>query len=344
MKITFIKTKKGKRLKENVRTNKGRRVENVKSDKFNISKRRENENVVNVNNSQKSDRSSNRTNLKKDYKENNNHKINNEKIMDGLKVIFKKNQLVLLTVALMLITAGYMNYNNSNNELDISLAELGDARLVSANIIENEVNSGENESEVNTDVVSENNINENKVNEEKINENIINEEKVTGSETNTNEVSKNEIDANSNKNLNGTNAIETASNTTVIKNEQNREQTNNNQNYFVQTKLERETMYSQMIETYEKILANENIPSDQKAIASNEIKNINDRKNAISIAENLIKTKGFEEVVILINDNNIDIVVKSSNNLTTEQVAQITNIVSRELKSSIEDIHISAHD
>ena len=309
MKITFIKTKKGKRLKENVRTNKGRRIENVKSDKFNDS----------------------------------NHKINNEKIMDGLKVIFKKNQLVLLTVALMLITAGYMNYNNSNNELDISLAELGDARLVSANIIENEITVGENESETNADVVSENNINENKVDEEKVNGNIINEEKVTENEMNTNEISKNEIDVNSNENLNETNAVETASNTTVIKNEQKIEQTNN-QNYFVQTKLERETMYSQMLETYKKILENENIPSDQKSIASNEIKNINDRKNAISIAENLIKTKGFEDVVILINDNNVDIVVKSSNNLTTEQVAQITNIVSRELKSSIEDIHISVHD
>ena len=98
-----------------------------------------------------------------------------------------------------------------------------------------------------------------------------------------------------------------------------------------------------MLETYEKILEKESIPSDQKSIASNEIKNINNRKNAISIVENLIKTKGFEEVFILINDNNIDVVVKSSSNLTTEQVAQITNIVSRELNSKIEDIHISIH-
>ena len=299
MKITFIKTKKGKRLKENVRSNKGRKIENIKSDKFNISKRRENENVVNVNDNQRTNRSSNRTNLKKDYKENSNHKINNEKIMDGLKVIFKKNQLVLLTVALMLITAGYMNYNNSNNELDMTLAELGDAKLVSANVIENEVN--ENQSE------------ESKINQNEVKQNQVNDV----------EISSNEVADSSKVNANTANI---------------------DNNYFVQTKLERETMYSQMIETYEKILENENIPADQKAIASNEIKNINDRKNAILIVENLIKTKNFEEVVILINDNNIDVVVKSSNNLTTEQVAQITNIVSRELKSNIEDIHISVHN
>ena len=122
------------------------------------------------------------------------------------------------------------------------------------------------------------------------------------------------------------------------------EEESNIDNYFTQTRLERETMYSQMLETYEDILENENIPADQKSIASNEIKNINNRKNAISIVENLIKTKGFEDVVLLINDNNINIVVKYENNLTTEQVAQITNIVSRELNAEIENIHISIHN
>ena len=91
------------------------------------------------------------------------------------------------------------------------------------------------------------------------------------------------------------------------------------------------------------ILENEKIPTDQKSIASNEIKNINDRINAISIAENLIKTKGFEDVILLINDNNVNVVVKRNENLKEEEVAQITNIVSRELKAEIENIHITIH-
>lgn len=102
-------------------------------------------------------------------------------------------------------------------------------------------------------------------------------------------------------------------------------------------------MYSQMLETYQKILENEKISSDQKQISSEEIKNINNRKNAISIAENLIKTKNFSDVVILLNDNNINVVVKQNENLKTEQVAQISNIISREFKADINDIHISIH-
>ena len=204
----------------------------------------------------------------------------------------------------MLITAGYMNYNN-NDEINISLAELGDAQLVSTNIVENQIIE-----------TSESNLNEVNVN---ISENNISEE----------------------------NKIETLSdNNTISEDENNIKQTGNTQNtnYFMQTKLERETMYSQMIETYEKILENQEIPADQKSIASNEIKNINNKKSAISIIENLIKTKGFEDVVILINDNNINVIVKKNENLSTEEVAQITNIVSRELNSNIEDIHISTHD
>ena len=304
MKITFIKTKTGKRLKENEKS------KNI----FNRNKKKD-RNVVSIDN--------NRRMISKIKKVDDNHKENNEKIMEGLKVIFKRNQLVLLTVALMLITAGYMNYNNSNNDMDITLAELGDAKLVSANITENEESI------------------ENKVNEENV-ENKMNEENVTNEvkETSGEKIEeKNEL---SEVNV-GENSLETSGNT--VQENINTEQKVDvkNDNYFVQTRLERETMYSQMLETYEKILENEKIPADQKSIASNEIKNINDKKSAISIVENLIKTKGFEETVVLINDNNIDVIVKSDKNLETEQVAQITNIVSRELKSNIEDIHISIH-
>ena len=145
MKITFIKTKKGKRLKEDVKSrdrfNRNKKTENEyvisidKNNRINIF-----ENKINENKELSSHKISNKAEQKINNQKrsiNNNHKKNNEKIMEGLKVIFKRNQLVLLTVALMLITAGYMNYNNSNNELDMTLAELGDAKLVSANVISN---------------------------------------------------------------------------------------------------------------------------------------------------------------------------------------------------------------
>ena len=46
-------------------------------------------------------------------------------------------------------------------------------------------------------------------------------------------------------------------------------------------------------------------------------------------------TKGFENVVIFVNGDSISVVVKDDN-LNTEKVAQIQNIISRELKSKVE--------
>ena len=101
-------------------------------------------------------------------------------------------------------------------------------------------------------------------------------------------------------------------------------------NYFQETRLEREKMYSEMISTYEKIIQNESTPSDQKAIAAQEISNITNIKNGIMISENLIKNKGFEEVIILVNNDTASVVVKSYN-LNQEQISKIQNIIQREL-------------
>ena len=56
--------------------------------------------------------------------------------------------------------------------------------------------------------------------------------------------------------------------------------------------------------------------------------------------ENLIIAKGFEDVVIFVNEQSVSVVVKISE-LKQEEVAQIQNIVSRELNVEAEKIHIS---
>lgn len=208
-------------------------------------------------------------------------KKNNNKIL-------KKNQMALVAMALMLVTAGYMNYINGVKEVEKAeeKSELGDAKLVSTEIKEkNEIINNEN--------------NENK--------SVDSEEKNDNAKLVNNEEKKDDDD------------------------------------YFAKTKLERDKMYSQMIETYQQIIENNKISNEQKNIATNEIKNINNKKGAISAIESLLNGKKFENCLILINDNNIDVVVKSNENITTEQVAQIQNIVSRELNAKIEDIHISTH-
>lgn len=206
--------------------------------------------------------------------------------------IIKRNQLIILVISLMLITAGYLNFTADNNTVATSYltAELGDATLVSSNL-----------------VVEENSI---------VDENILLENNTIQSSTST---ENNIIEEN--------NTVETVAQET-------------DDTYFTTSKLERENMYSQMLETYQQIYNNTETSSDQKTSALNEIANINKIKNAIMIAENLISAKGFKNVVIFVNDSSVSVII-GEKELQQEQIAQIQNIVSRELNVDASIIHIS---
>lgn len=224
----------------------------------------------------------------------------------------KKNQVIIYVTALMLVVAGYMNFTangdlksavqtaSSEEELD-KMANIGDAQLVSSNV-------------VSSNIVSEN--------QESISNGIANIEK-----DNTTNTENNNNVTNEGKSQN--NIVETSTKVS-----------NSDENYFSTSKLERDTMYSQMLETYENILNSSNSLETQKQSATEEIKKINDTKNSIMICENLIKTKGFEDSIIFVNGESISIVVKD-NQLTAEKVAQIQNIISREMNAKVENIHIS---
>lgn len=229
-----------------------------------------------------------------------------------MKQILKKNQIIISVIAIMLIAAGYMNYtSNEKQALETAVltdsekyAGIGDATLVSANVADNNDLVNNNEGQNITD------------------DSTKNEDEIKSNEQNT-ETKENDK-----------NTVQNEINTSTTVTETSGDQ------YFAELRLERDKMYSQMLESYQKILSNSQISETQKEISENEIKKINDTRNAIMIAENLIKNKGFQDLIIFINGDSISIIVKAKE-LKEEQIAQIQNIISRELKGEIENIHIS---
>ena len=197
-----------------------------------------------------------------------------------MKTILKRNQLVILVIALVLVTAGYLNYTsmNENNENTVMtsqiVAELGDATLVSSTDIENE----EVETTQNEEI-------------EQIDEKVLTS--ATTEDT-----------------------------------------------YYTSSKLERDNMFSQLLETYQEVYNNVNSTAEQRNTAISEMAKINKTKNSVMISENLIKTKGFEDVVIFVNPNSISVIIKAEE-ISSEQIAQVQNIISRELEVGAEIIHIS---
>ena len=109
--------------------------------------------------------------------------------------------------------------------------------------------------------------------------------------------------------------------------------------YFEESKLPRDTMYSQTLETYKEILNNSNVSEEQKAIVTQEITELNKEKNAIMICENLISTKGFKNCVIFVNLESISVIIEERE-LKADEIAQIQNIISREMNAEVKNIHI----
>lgn len=192
--------------------------------------------------------------------------------------VLKRNQIVILVTALMLVTAGYLNfksiYNNdtinvsTTAELTNSEESIGDVALVSNEPVEEPTLIPEEERSTDAKLVF----------------------------------------------------------------------SNEDDYYFENSRLERDKMYSQMLESYQKMYENDS--QEQKAMAASEIAKINSTRNAIMICENLIKTKGIKDLVIFENNAQISVVIDSEE-LITEQVAQIQNIISREMGADIANIHIS---
>lgn len=232
---------------------------------------------------------------------------------------FKKNEVIIYAIALMLVTAGYFNFTTNTDEQSVETyaetnnisdfaneyANIGDARLVSSNdIVEN------------TSV--ENNINE-------ISQN--NTEEQNKNDKNNNEITDNTNNIESKENKKNTEAVETAN--------------NSSDDYFVSSKLERDKTFASMISTYTKILNDGSVSETEKSIAMKEITKINNNKNAISICENLILNKGFANCIIFVNQESINVVVDLDGELSKDKVAKVQNIVSREFNCEINNIHIS---
>lgn len=122
--------------------------------------------------------------------------------------------------------------------------------------------------------------------------------------------------------------------------EQKEKVSNEMDNYFNQSRLDREKMYSEMLESYQEILANPNVSQEQKSSAQDGITKVNSQRNSIMIAENLIKNKGFQDIIIFVNNESVSAVVRSDN-LETADISQIQSIIQRELNINVENIHIS---
>lgn len=222
------------------------------------------------------------------------------------KRIFKKNQIIITALAILIAVAGYINYADS------TLKKKDDT--ASAAVEEEAAASGDNGNSILEEISS-------------LDQDITDETAAEGSgETGLEDGDGTDADS--------TGTGETASDTpgeAVL---------TTASTYMAQARIEREQTRSQNKETLLGIINNTALSEDERQSAVRSMVELTDAVEKETAAELLLEAKGFEDVVVNLAGDTVDVIVPETE-LADDQRAQIEDIVKRKTGVGVENIVIT---
>lgn len=114
-----------------------------------------------------------------------------------------------------------------------------------------------------------------------------------------------------------------------------------NEDVLATFKHQRDSMFSELTDNYTKVINNENTSVEQVNEYQNKLNTLIGKKHLISMVEEIIKAKGIEDIAIIPTNGNINVVVKSKEELTKDKIANIQSIIQDEFKVEAKQITIS---
>ena len=134
--------------------------------------------------------------------------------------------------------------------------------------------------------------------------------------------------------------VDIYSNENVNKNDTNANNTTEEESSIAVFKYDRDNMFSELSENYTNIIQNENTSKEQANVYQQKLSELISKKNLITMVENVIKSKGIEDLVIIPTSNdNINVVA-----LKDEDVAKIQQIIVDQLGANANKLSITCTD
>lgn len=105
---------------------------------------------------------------------------------------------------------------------------------------------------------------------------------------------------------------------------------------------DRDNMFSELGESYSNIISNKSTSVETINEYQKKLNELIEQKNLITMVENVIKSKGIEDIVIIPTSNdNINVVIKVTEDLKDEQMAQIQQVLVDQLGASANKLSIT---
>ena len=230
--------------------------------------------------------------------------------MKNVKNIFKRNQVIITALAIMIAIAGYLRFAESNvgqNELQTTpqaeavLGEISDEDLLAENRKDSEGETGEGETTTQPDDLL----------------------------TSDDDIESNDLDLTTNETSKPGEAVLVSS--------------IGNLTFSAQARLNREQVRAKNKATLLEIINNVNVTDAQKQSAIDSLIQITEISEKEVAAENLLEARGFNNAVVSITDGKADVII-SMTNISDPQRAQIEDAVKSKTGLGAESIVITPMD
>ncbi|BCN30398.1 SpoIIIAH-like family protein [Anaeromicropila herbilytica] len=265
-----------------------------------------------------------------------------------MKNIFRKNQVIITALVLMIVIAGYLNFTNdkvanqkenqnsyvqadsknvasdgTNVDVDslLSSADLASDDFMVENAGDTDDLTADTKDKSSKDVASS---------DSKLTTDISDEDELAASDDSIPVSDSGELVTS--KKDDKTNSKDSTGDAVLVNN-------TISSGYFSKNKLKREQNRAQERADLLDIINDKNVSDEQKEVAIDSIVKMNEIKEKENVTESLIEANGFENVLVLILDNSVNVVIETTG-LSDQQLAQIESIVKDKTGVSIENINI----
>ena len=245
-----------------------------------------------------------------------------------MKNIWKKNQVIIMALVIMIAVAGYLNFTEDK----LGKGEEESQTSVETAVLDTEKTEwtlGETESENKTDTAM--------TATPSTTETAAGTAEQTADSRETADISAEDMGEDSGAVMNETTG-------TIAENDNTGEAVLVNQtigaDFFQTQKLSREQTRAKNKETLLEIINNKNCTEAQKEKAAKQVQEMIDTAERESAAELLLEAKGFSNAIVTMVDGSVDVVVEADN-LTMQEMAQIEDIVKRKTGVDVKNIVIS---
>lgn len=230
-----------------------------------------------------------------------------------MKKVFQKNQIAITALAIMIAVAGYLNFTEQNTAKDGTKKTSGSVETIDTmdisdgdSLIKEKANSSKDVSKSNSENVSQN--------------------ASAASDASSKSVSKKADETQTGEN---TETIGGA----VLTQAQVSE-------YVAGARMEREQTHSKTKESLNEIIDSNSVSDEAKKEAVDKLTELTDVMEKEAATEQLLASKGFEDAVVSIGDNSVDVVLNYEE-LSSADRAQIEDIVTRKTGCSVSQLVIS---